>query len=155
MRLCLLTCLASLIACQPHPLQERSLLAGGEEELVGEPVGEVPRASVAGSGGAAQTIASVAVSVGTPDLLDQDFMQRIRSLVDLSASAHAGSRVSCSHELTVDFAAGEDLQTAAQALQLSPQALIERLCAARYQVAMLDASGNEGPLSTPATVQMP
>ena len=25
----------------------------------------------------------------------------------------------------------------------------------RYQVAMLDASGNEGPLSTPATVQMP
>jgi predicted metalloprotease with PDZ domain len=40
MRLLFVTCLVSLAACQPHPLQERSLLAAGGEELVGEPGGD-------------------------------------------------------------------------------------------------------------------
>jgi KipI family sensor histidine kinase inhibitor len=80
--------------------------------------------------------ASVAVWVADPALLTADLRTRITQLLE-APLAHSAPGAFATHDIEVDFDAGEDLSEAATTLGLSIPALIERLCAPRYQVAML------------------
>lgn len=80
--------------------------------------------------------ASVALWVDSPQRLTRDWLEQLRHTVAQPCPDHTCA-AQTPQRLQVDFDAGEDLIEVAARLALTPEALVQRLCAGRYQVAMI------------------